>query len=114
MNLTHEHAAESRYAEAVFVELHALLTAAGGGGAVKVLDIHRAPGPVNSTFAIAMEVQVGRQLYSEVFSLTRWKDLPDASPAAMARAVAEDVRAQLNSYPEPSDGGGGRRWFRRR
>ena len=49
MNLTFAMHAESRYNEAVFNELNALLTAPGGAGIGVVLhDMNRAPGPANS------------------------------------------------------------------
>ena len=114
MNLTHEHAAESRYAEAVFDELRALLRAPGGGGGVIVLEIHRAPGPLNSIFAIGLAVEAGGRRYADECAWTDWKELPDRNPTAMARALADDVQEHLSAQPVDPEPDGSRRWWSRR
>lgn len=114
MNLTPAHHEESRYAGAVFDELDALLTAHGGAGSdVAVRQLHRAPGPVNSEFAVALEVESGRARWTAEFAVAAWKDLSDRSPQAQARALAQDVRQLLAAGP-PADAVRRRRLFRRR
>jgi hypothetical protein len=116
VNLTFAMHAESRFNEAVFTELHALLTAPGGAGAgIVVQQMHRAPGPANSEFAVALEVESAGRPWTTEFAISEWKDLPDRSPTAMARWLAEEIRALLASGPpdEPEDSGR-RRLFRRR
>lgn len=116
MNLTFAMHAESRYNEAVFNELQALLTAPGGAGeAVVLLDMYRAPGPANSQFAVGLEVESGRRRWTAEYSVAQWKDLPDPGPVPMARALADDIRTLLAAGPpdEPEDARP-KRLFRRR
>jgi hypothetical protein len=116
VNLTFAMHAESRYNEAVFNELNALLTAPGGAGAGVVLhQINRAPGPANSEFAVALEAEAAGRQWTAEYAIAEWKDLPDRGPAAMARALADDIRVLLAAGPpdEPEDSGR-RRLFRRR
>jgi len=114
VNLTPAHHEESRFAGAVFDELTALLTARGGAGAdVTVRQMHRAPGPVNSEFAVTLEVESDRARWTTEFAIAAWKNLPDRGPAAQARALAADVRDLLAAGP-PADAEPRRRFFRRR
>ena len=114
MNLTPAHHEESRFAGAVFDELTALLTAGGGAGsAVTVRQLHRVPGPVNSEFAVALEVESRGARWTVEFAVVAWKDLADRSPQAQALALAQDVRQLLAAGP-PADAVPRRRLFRRR
>ena len=113
VNLTPAHHEESRFAGAVFDELQALLTSPGGAGSAVVRQMHRAPGPVNSQFAISLEVESGRAQWTTEFAVAEWKELPDDGAPAQARALAEDIRRLLEAGP-PAEATRRRRWFRRR
>ncbi|MGQ0844686.1 MAG: hypothetical protein ACT4QF_11170 [Sporichthyaceae bacterium] len=111
MNLTFEHHEEARFNQAVFDVLVAGLRHGHVPG-VEFLDLHRVPGPVNSMFAVGLEVSRGGRVWTEEFSVTAWPALQDPSPHGQAEALLEQMRVRLADADPPADATRSRPWWR--
>lgn len=112
MNLTFAHHEESRFNQAVFDALAAALTELGVAG-LDLHDLHRVPGPLNSTFAVGLDVSRDGRDWVEEFAVLEWPALPDPSAERQATALLETIRARLAGAEPPADARRRRSWWGR-
>lgn len=111
MNLTFEHHEEARFNQAVFDALLAGLRADPLPG-VRMLDLHRVPGPPNSEFAVGLELSRDGREWVEEFAVADWPPLPNPSAERQAAALLGTVRARLADATPPANAGRSRSWWR--